>query len=75
MRVTGVERLVLPSPEARAALAAYLDIAPDLPAALRDCASGRELIGDGYSGDVAVAGERTDSPAVPVLTDGWFRAG
>lgn len=63
------------SPEARAARAAYLDIAPDLPGALPDCASGRELIGNGYPGDVAVAGERTDSPAVPVLSDGWFRAG
>jgi 2-phosphosulfolactate phosphatase len=60
------------SPESRAALAAWRDIAADLPAALADCASGRELIGNGYPGDVAVAGERTDSPAVPVLVDGWF---
>jgi 2-phosphosulfolactate phosphatase len=59
------------SPEARAARAAYRDIAPDLPAALADCASGRELIGNGYPDDVAVAGERTDSTAVPVLVDGW----
>lgn len=64
------------SPEARAALAAWQDIAPRLPGALADCASGRELIGNGYPGDVAVAGERTDSAAVPVLVDGWFaRAG
>lgn len=61
------------SPEARAAAAAYADIALDLPAALAGCASGRELIGNGYPGDVAVAGERTDSTAVPVLTEGWFR--
>jgi 2-phosphosulfolactate phosphatase len=60
------------SPEARAAAAAYRDIAPRLPGALADCASGRELIGNGYPGDVAVAGERTDSAAVPVLADGWF---
>ena len=60
------------SPEARAALAAWRDIAPSLPRALADCASGRELIGNGYPGDVAVAGERTDSTAVPVLVDGWF---
>ena len=33
------------------------------------------MIGNGYPGDVSVAGERTDSPAVPVLSDGWFRAG
>lgn len=60
------------SPEARAALAAWLDIAPSLPGALADCASGRELIGNGYPGDVTVAGQRTDSTAVPVLVDGWF---
>jgi 2-phosphosulfolactate phosphatase len=60
------------SPEARGALAAYRDIASDLPGALADCASGRELIGNGYPGDVRVAGERTDSAAVPVLVDGWF---
>jgi 2-phosphosulfolactate phosphatase len=60
------------SPEARAALSAYREIAGDLPAALADCASGRELIGNGYPGDVTVAGARTDSAAVPVLVDGWF---
>jgi 2-phosphosulfolactate phosphatase len=60
------------SPEARAALAAWRDIASSLPGALADCASGRELIGNGYPGDVEVAGERTDSTAVPVLVDGWF---
>jgi 2-phosphosulfolactate phosphatase len=60
------------SPEARAALAAWQDIAGSLPGALADCASGRELIGNGYPGDVTVAGERTDSAAVPVLLDGWF---
>ncbi len=63
------------SPEARAAAAAYRDVAADLPGVLADCASGRELIGNGYPGDVAVAGERTDSDAVPVLTQGWFTAG
>jgi 2-phosphosulfolactate phosphatase len=60
------------SPEARAAAAAYADVAADLPAALAECASGRELIRNGWPGDVAVAGERTDSPAVPVLSGGWF---
>jgi 2-phosphosulfolactate phosphatase len=60
------------SPEARAARAAFLDVAGDLRTALADCASGRELIGNGYPDDVTVAGERTDSPAVPVLVDGWF---
>jgi 2-phosphosulfolactate phosphatase len=60
------------SPEARAAAAAYREIAADLPGALADCASGRELIGNGYPGDVAIAGERPDSGAVPVLVQGWF---
>jgi 2-phosphosulfolactate phosphatase len=60
------------SPEARAARAAFRDIASDLPAALADCASGRELIGNGYPDDVTVAAERSDSSAVPVLVDGWF---
>ena len=60
------------SPEARAAAAAYRDVAADLPAALRSCASGRELTGNGHPGDVAVAGERTDSAAVPVLSGDWF---
>ena len=60
------------SPESRAALAAWQDIGSSLPGALADCASGRELIGNGYPGDVTVAGERTDSTAVPVLVDGWF---
>jgi 2-phosphosulfolactate phosphatase len=67
--------LRLLSPEARAALAAYRDIAPSLPAALSDCASGRELLGNGYPGEITVAGERADSTAVPVLVDGWFVAG
>jgi 2-phosphosulfolactate phosphatase len=60
------------SPEARAAAAAYRDVATDLPAALADCASGRELIGNGYPGDVAVAAAGADSAAVPVLSGGWF---
>lgn len=62
------------SPEAPAAAAAYRDIAAGLPGALADCASGRELIGNGYP-DVTVAGERTDSAAVPVLSGGWFTDG
>ncbi|MCA2214679.1 2-phosphosulfolactate phosphatase [Jidongwangia harbinensis] len=60
------------SPEARMALAAFRDVAGDLPGALAACASGRELIGDGYPDDVTLAGARTDSVAVPVLVDGWF---
>lgn len=62
------------SPEARAARAACRDIAGDLPAALDDCASGRELIANGYPADVTVAAGTRSSAAVPVLRDGWFTA-
>ena len=49
------------SPEARAARGRVPGHRPAPAGALADCASGRELIGNGYPGDVAVAGERTDS--------------
>ncbi|TDC45765.1 hypothetical protein E1212_28315 [Jiangella ureilytica] len=60
-----------PSPEARAAHAA-VDAVGDLPAALRECASGRELIDDGFPEDVAIAAERDVTDVVPVLTGGAF---
>jgi 2-phosphosulfolactate phosphatase len=60
------------SPEAGAALAAYQRVSESLSTALRECASGRELIGNGYPADVAMAGELDASTAVPVLTEGWF---
>jgi 2-phosphosulfolactate phosphatase len=61
------------SPEAAAARAAA-DAVDDLEAALRDCASGRELIAHGFPADVAIAAERDRSDAVPVLTGGAFSA-
>jgi 2-phosphosulfolactate phosphatase len=60
------------SPEVGMAIAAYRAVANDLPAALRTCVSGRELIDAGFAGDVAVAAE-PGSTVVPLLVDGWFR--
>jgi 2-phosphosulfolactate phosphatase len=62
------------SVEARSALVAYESI-NDLEKALGECASGRELIGQGFADDVAVAAAVGSSAAVPVLVDGWFVAG
>ncbi|WP_144127176.1 2-phosphosulfolactate phosphatase [Catellatospora sichuanensis] len=61
------------SPEAEAAAAAYQRVAGRLPAALHDCASGRELIGNGYPQDVAIAAEVGASRSVPVLSGASFR--
>lgn len=63
------------SPEARAASAAFDAVVDDLPDALRDCASGQELIGLGYGVDVDVAAELDASGGVPVLVDGVFADG
>ncbi|HWN36142.1 MAG TPA: 2-phosphosulfolactate phosphatase [Pseudonocardia sp.] len=60
------------SPEAAAAAASYRAVAGDLYGALRDCASGRELISGGYPEDVLIAAELDLSDAVPVLRDGVF---
>lgn len=56
------------SPEAELAMAAFGQVASRLPARLRECASGRELIGDGYADDVEVAAELDASEAAPVLS-------
>ena len=61
------------SPEAEAAAAAYDAIADRLPEVLHGCASGRELAGAGFGGDVDVAAELDSSASVPLLTDGRFR--
>jgi 2-phosphosulfolactate phosphatase len=60
------------SPEAGAARAAYREVAVDLGGALGDCVSGRELAGQGFGVDVALAARIDASGAVPVLRDGWF---
>jgi 2-phosphosulfolactate phosphatase len=61
-----------PSPEARAAVAAFADAAPDLPAVLAACASGRELAARGQAADLPLAAEHDVSRVVPVLRDGAF---
>jgi 2-phosphosulfolactate phosphatase len=62
------------APEAQAAAAAFRAVAGDVGAALRACASGRELIDEGYADDVDTAAELDVSRSVPVLRDGAFIA-
>jgi len=61
------------TPEARTAAAAFRALSPDLPAALAECSSGRELIDRNYRSDVSIAVEYNASSVVPVLLDGAFR--
>ena len=61
-----------PSPEARAAVAAFLDAAPDLPAALSTCVSGRELAARDLAADVRLAAAHDVSQTVPRLSGGAF---
>ena len=61
------------SPEAEAAVATYRGTG-SVPSAVRDCASGRELVDRGFGDDVEIAAELGVSSAVPVLTDGAFVA-
>jgi 2-phosphosulfolactate phosphatase len=63
------------SPEARAAVGAFRVVGDDLPAALAECASGRELAAAGFADDVAVASEHGVSDVVPVLDGEVFLAG
>lgn len=64
-----------PSPEARAATAAFRDSAHRLPEVLSRCASGRELSERGRQADIGYAAQLNVSTIVPVLTDGAFRSG
>jgi 2-phosphosulfolactate phosphatase len=59
------------SPEATAAAACYA-AAGDVPSAVRDCASGQELIERGFAEDVEIATEIDTCHVVPVLTNGAF---
>lgn len=61
------------SVEAATALAAWSSL-PDTAAAVRGCASGRELTARGFGTDVDIAVQRDTSPVVPVLRGGAFTA-
>ncbi len=63
-----------PSPEARAAMAAFEAARPELPGWLAGSASGRELAERGWDDDVAVAAALDVSGTAPVLRDGAFVA-
>ena len=55
------------SPEARVAVAAFVEARDSLPATLADCGSGREVIGRGYGPDVGLAAALDTSTIVPTL--------
>jgi 2-phosphosulfolactate phosphatase len=55
------------SPEAGAAVAAFRAVEDRLGDELRSCASGRELLEDGFGADVDLAAAHGVSPVVPVL--------
>jgi 2-phosphosulfolactate phosphatase len=62
------------SVEAAMALAMLASVT-DVPAAVRACVSGRELVERGYAADVEIAVEAGVSEAVPLLANGVFTAG
>lgn len=62
------------SPEAMAAAAAFRAAAQEIPALLQACGSGRELIEQGFDGDVALAAEVDTSDNVPVLVNAGYVA-
>jgi 2-phosphosulfolactate phosphatase len=61
------------SVEAAVALAT-LNALPDVPAAVRGCVSGRELVEQGFGEDVQIAARVGVSATVPVLRAGAFQA-
>ncbi len=62
------------SPEAEAAVAAFEAAKPNLPAKLRSCSSGLELIERGFEQDVELAGGLDTSETVPVLDGDAYTA-
>jgi 2-phosphosulfolactate phosphatase len=60
------------STEAAAAAAVFERFADDLPAALSDCVSGKELIERGFAKDVELAAQHNVSRCVPVMRLGAF---
>lgn len=64
-----------PSPEARAAMAAFSEAAPHLAERLEECASGRQLVAGGFPEDVRLAAELNVSPVAPRLEGEAFMNG
>lgn len=70
-----IEALDLPgSAEADLSRQAFVSVRPKLSEALRDCLSGRELIGRGFPEDVEIAGALNVSRHAPLLTRGAYAA-
>lgn len=55
------------TPEAQAAVAAFIDARDDLLPRLLDCPSGRELAARGFTGDIELSAELDSSPVAPML--------
>src|SRR3546814_13792990 len=69
-----IERLQgRPSPEARAARAAYRELKDEIPAVLSGCPSGQALAAAGFPEDVELAAQEDASTAVPMLQGGRYR--
>ena len=62
-----------PSPEAEAAIGAFRYVERSLTNAIRCCASGRELIEDGFPEDVTIAADLDASDTVPRLVEDAFQ--
>src|SRR5574340_195407 len=60
------------SAEAFSALAAFKEAQPDLARHLRECSSGKELIGRGFPKDLELASQLDVSDAAPTLTKDGF---
>ena len=72
---TLAERGIELSAEAEAASAMFGSTRKDIGRVLADCVSGRELIANGFAGDVEVAAELDVTQLASVLDDdGFFRA-
>jgi len=57
------------SPEAKAAVATFQMFRADLPLALSQCSSGKELISRGFSADIELAADLNVSNCVPIYRD------
>jgi 2-phosphosulfolactate phosphatase len=62
------------SPEALGAIAAFNGLRGDLAGLMRECATGRELVTQGFEEDVLMAAALDVSGAAPTLVDGAYRA-